>query len=188
MYMSFAWNIGKRSTMFGKGIQRLLCNVLDNEVVVVYTSNKVKDHFVIKDKTPKPTLSKVVYQFQCPGDPEIKYVGFTNRTISERVREHTRPGTAVFDHISTCTACQDEGITIKNFRILKKCRYKTDTAIHEALIIKKFRPVLNHNLKKPGWTWCLQLFNWAKLKYIVYSSNVISQANLLAEAKVTTNY
>ena len=133
-------------------------------------------------------LSKVVYQFQCPGDPEIKYVGFTNRTISERVREHTRPGTAVFDHISTCTACQDEGITIKNFRILKKCRYKTDTAIHEALIIKKFRPVLNHNLKKPGWTWCLQLFNWAKFKLIVYSSNVISQANLLAEAKVTTNY
>ena len=150
--------IGKRSIMFGKGIKKLMYNVIDNEVVTIYTSNKVNDHFVIKDKTPKPALSKVVYQFQCPGDPGTKYVGFTNRTLNERVREHLKPGTAVFDHIEVCESCQKQGITIKDFKILKKCRSKADTAIYEALLIKRLNPTLNVNLKKPGRTWCLQLF------------------------------
>jgi hypothetical protein len=150
--------IGKRSIMYGKSIQKLVRTVIENDIITVYTSSKVQEHFVIKDKTPKPTLSKVVYQFQCPGDPEIKYVGFTNRTLNERVREHLKPGTAVFDHISECQSCQEHGITINDFRILKTCRSKADTAIYEALLIKKLNPVLNHNLKKPGWTWSLQVF------------------------------
>ena len=55
-------------------------------------------------------------------------------------------------------SCQELGITINDFKILKKCKSKADTAIYEALLIKKLNPVLNHNLKKPGWTWSLQLF------------------------------
>ena len=126
---------------------------------VVYTTNKVKDNFIIKDRSPKHSLSKVVYQFQCPSDSEIKYVGFTNRTLRERVNEHLRPGTAIFDHISTCEACQKHGITTEDFKVLKQCRNNWDTAIHEALLIKKINPALNRNLKKPGRTWTLQLFN-----------------------------
>ena len=144
--------------MFGRKIKQLLHNVIENKMITVYTSCKVKEHFIIKDKTPKHTLSKVVYLFQCPGDPEIKYVGFTNRTLNERVREHLKPGTAIFDHFSHCKSCQELGITINDFKILKKCKSKADTAIYEALLIKKLNPVLNHNLKKPGWTWSLQLF------------------------------
>ena len=150
--------IGKRSIMFGKSIKKLLYNVIDNEVMTIYTSNKVNDHFVIKDRTPKSALSKVVYQFQCPGDPDCKYVGFTNRTLNERVREHLKPGTAVFDLISICESFQKCVITIKDFKVLKKCRSKADTAIHEALLIKRLNPTLNLYLKKPGWTWNLQLF------------------------------
>ena len=158
MYVEVPY-IGKSSVLFGKRIKKIVNEVVDCEIRVVYTTNKVRDTFVIKDRTPKPALSKVVYQFECPRDSDTKYVGFTNRTLRERVNEHLRPGTAVFDHISACEDCQKYGITINNFKILKQCRSKMDTAIQEALLIKKLNPVLNHNLKKPGKTWTLQLFN-----------------------------
>ena len=58
-----------------------------------------------------------------------------------------------------CQACQEKGITINDFKILKQSRNIIDTRIHEALLIKKINPRLNINLKKPGKTWTLQLFN-----------------------------
>ena len=158
VYMKVPY-IGKPSILFGKQIKALLKNVIDREIQVVYTTMKVKDHFTIKDKSPKHCRSQVVYLFQCPGDPANQYVGYTNRTLRERVSEHLRPGTAVHDHIATCDSCLNKGVTIADFSVLKQCRNKNDTAIHEALWIKKLNPVLNRNLKKPGWTFNLQVFN-----------------------------
>ena len=151
--------VGRQSIFFGKRIRSLLKDVLDCEVRVVYSTTKIKDYFTIKDKSPKKNLSQVVYQFECPSDSAIQYVGYTNRMLRERVSEHLRPGTAIHDHISVCDPCQKHGVTVENFKILKKCRNKNDTAIHEALLIKKLNPVLNRNLKKPGRSWTLQVFN-----------------------------
>ena len=151
--------IGRPSILFGKKIKALLENVIDREIQVVYTTTKVKDHFTIKDKSPKHSLSKVVYLFQCPGDPECKYVGYTNRTLKERVKEHLRTGTAVYDHIYACTSCQNKGVTIADFKVLKQCWNKKDTAIFEALMIRRLNPELNRNLKKPGFTFNLRVFN-----------------------------
>ena len=150
--------IGRPSLQFGKRIKALFNGVIDN-VKVVYTTTKVKDYFSNKDITPKPFLSQVVYQFTCLRDAGIKYVGFTNRKIIHRTHEHLRTGTtAIGDHISNCSTCAN-GASFDNFTILKKCRNLTDSKIFEALLIKKTCPKLNINLKKPGATWTLKVFN-----------------------------
>ena len=77
----------------------------------------------------------MVYEFMCRGDPDITYVGFTNRTLKERVKEHVSGKTSISDHIAQCNPCQSQGVTIDDFKILRKCRSKWDTSIHEALLI-----------------------------------------------------
>ena len=125
---------------------------------VVYTTTKVKDHFRLKDQTPRELLPRVVYGFICPSDSEIHYVGYTNRNLIERIKEHLRGGTSVSDHISSCDVCQSQGVTTENFKILKHCRQKVDTSIYEALLIKRHNPVLNRQLVKPGKTYKLKIF------------------------------
>ena len=114
---------------------------------------------MIKDISPKHSLSRVVYLFQCPGDPASQYVGYTNRTLGERVREHLKPGTAVHDHIAACDTCQTKGVTTADFKVIKQCRNKYETPIYEALAIKKLNPGLNRALVKPGFSFNLRVFN-----------------------------
>ena len=78
----------------------------------VLHSNKVKDNCVLKGRSP-----------QLEGLPErfghqVCWVHQQNATRKgERI---LMPGTAVFDHISICEACQKYGITINDFKILKQ--------------------------------------------------------------------
>ena len=113
---------------------------------------------MLKDQIPRETLSKVVYKFNCPGDPDTSYIGFTNRLLSERVKEHTRGGTAVSYHIDSCVTCKDLAITIDNFQILKKCRSKLETMIFESIFIKRENPKLNKQFVKPGISHTLKIF------------------------------
>ena len=66
----------------------------NTEIRTVYQTDKVGNYFVLKDKTPQTILPKVVYQFICPSDSETKYIGYTNRSLGERVKkiyEEERP-------------------------------------------------------------------------------------------------
>ena len=149
--------IGRPSLLFRKRIKNLFEGVCDN-LKVVFSTTKVHDYFVTKDRTPKPLLSNVVYQFTCLRDSSIQYIGFTNRSLKVRAHEHLRTGTtAISDHLTVCTKCEN-GATLESFKILKQCRNDQDTRIFEALLIKKINPVLNLSLKKPGWTWTLKVF------------------------------
>ena len=130
-----------------------------NTTTKVYTTTKVKDHFQLKDALEKPLLSNVVYSFKCLGDPGIQYIGYTNRSLKERASEHLRGGTRISDHIAQCKACNSTKVTHEHFTVLKKCRSKWDTAVYEAIYIKRFNPVLNKQLVKPGYTHHLQIFN-----------------------------
>ena len=51
------------------------------------------------------------------------------------------------------------GVTIDDFEIIKRCRYKQEAPIYEALAIKEQNPKLNKNLIKPGKTFTLKMFN-----------------------------
>jgi hypothetical protein len=151
--------VGKPSVVFARRIKNLMKKIKDNQVRVVYETNKIQEFIERKDATPKEILSRVVYEFKCSRDSNANYIGYTNRTLKERVKEHCSGRTAVSDHISVCETCSAKRITIDDFEVLKCCRSKCDTAIYEALLIKKLKPGLNHQLVKPGYTWHLQVFN-----------------------------
>ena len=88
---------------------------MTDNIRVVYTTSKVKDYFNNKDVTAKSFLSKVVYEFSCLRDAEIKYVDYTNRNMLHRAHEHLRTGTtAISEHISNCNECAN-GASIDNF-------------------------------------------------------------------------
>ena len=52
--------------------------------------------------------------------------------------------TAVSDHICNC---KNERITVNNFCILKECRDKPEILISEAILIKRYNPILNKLIK-----------------------------------------
>ena len=151
--------LGKVSIAFAKKLRNLLKSS-GQDIHTVYTTTKVQNRFILKDPIPKHIASKVVYKFTCRGDPDTNYIGFTNRTLRERVKEHLTSGsTAISDHISLCKTCDEKGITIDDFSIIKRCRYKHESSIYEALAIREQNPILNKNLVKPGKTFTLKMFN-----------------------------
>ena len=151
--------VGKPSTTFSNKMKKLVQMEFNKEIRTVYQTDKVGNYFALKDKTPQTILPKVVYQFICPSDSETKYIGYTNRSLGERVKEHLRGGTAISDHIGSCADCSNTKITIDNFNVLKKCRTNYETMIFEAIFIKRFKPSLNHQLIKPGKTYFLGVFD-----------------------------
>ena len=151
--------LGKVSIAFAKKLRNILKSG-GQDIRTLYKTTKVQDSFLLKDPIPKNIASKVVYKFTCRGDPGTNYIGFTNRTLRERVKEHLTSGsTAISDHISVCKTCDEKGVTIDDFAIIKRCRYKHESSIYEALAIKEQNPNLNKNLIKPGKTFTLKMFN-----------------------------
>ena len=150
--------LGKISITFAKRLRNLLSSG-GQDIRIIYKTTKIQDSFILKDPVPKAISSKVVYKFTCRSDPATNYIGFTNRTLSERVKEHVRGSTAVSEHIAACVKCNGDGITMDDFSIIKRCRYKGESSIYEALAIKEQNPILNKNLIKPGKTFNLNLFN-----------------------------
>ena len=151
--------IGRPSIWFARKLKKTLSRVITERIRVVYSTTKVKDHFRLKDAVEKPLLTNVVYSFHCLRDSEIQYIGYTNRTLKERMDEHLRGGTRISDHIAQCSDCNSKGVKYDDFTVLKKCRSKWDTAVYEAILIKRFNPVLNVQLVKPGYTHHLRVFN-----------------------------
>ena len=141
--------VGKTSEFFGRRIKKLM-KMQEKEIRVVYQTTKVSESFQLKDPIPKELQAKVVYEFTCRGDPDVSYIGKTDRTLKERYREHVRGGTAISDHITVCQECDKKGVTLNDFKVLKRCRYKTDTPKFEAVLIKEKDPKLNRQLVKPG--------------------------------------
>jgi len=78
-----------------------------------------------------------------------KHIGFTSRPFIERT---FKGKTAVSDHIINCNKYINEKLTVNNFKILKQCKNKFETSISEAIFIKRYNPILNKKLTKPGIT------------------------------------
>ena len=140
-------------------MKRLIKKEYNQETKTLYQTNKIKDHFGLKDKTPKEIRSRVVYKFVYSSDSNIAYIGYTNRAIKERVNEHFGgAASAINGHIASCRTCEEKA-SLENFTILKQCRDKYDTIVHEALFIQKENPILNRQLVKQGYTFTLRVFD-----------------------------
>ena len=100
----------------------------------------------------------MVYLFQCPSDLDSQYIGFTTRSLQERINEHRRGDTAIAEHTERCKNCTKDTINIDNFSVLKKCRTNLEARINEAILINRKNPKLNVQLVKPGITHTLIIF------------------------------
>ena len=150
--------IGKPSSEYKKKLEKLLNNYIE-DFKVIFTTCRVGNYFSNKDKTPHKLKANVVYEFKCSYDKSIQYIGFTSRPLIERVKEHLKGKTAVSDHISNCDVCKNERISVDNFGILRECTSKFETLINEAILIKRYNPILNKQLTKPGITHTLRIFD-----------------------------
>ena len=65
---------------------------------------------------------------------------------------------AIKDHIYNCTSCSTNKQPLKSFTILKYCHNDYDTKIHEALLIKRYKPELNKQLYANGASFLLNIF------------------------------
>lgn len=132
----------------------------------IYNSNKVCFYTNMKDRTPIENQSFVVYEFTCPGCSD-KYIGKTERNLSERCVEHaTIVNSAINSHITSCEnfrflfnmlrlGCNDDNNTrdylinsVKDntFIIDRSPKWNT-LLLKEAIHIKRRNPHLNSGLK-----------------------------------------
>ena len=71
-----------------------------------------------------------------------------------RVREHLNFNSlqvsAVKDHILSCEKCSNNQFNENSLVVIRKCKSKFQSKIHEALIIKKLSPKLNRRMYTNG--------------------------------------
>ena len=72
----------------------------------------------------------------------------TTRQLFVRIENHlsnnlSSSNSAIKSHRNQCKACRETMPVEKNFILLKKCRFNTETELMEALLIKRFKPSSN---------------------------------------------
>ena len=65
---------------------------------------------------------------------------------------------AIKDHILDCVKSSNSSHSLASFKILQNCNNEYDTKVHEALLIKKFKPKLNRQLYANGCLFLLKVF------------------------------
>ena len=126
------------------------------QIRIVFKPCKISRFFSLKSRCPKLLRSCIVYEFQCPVDQGVTYIGKTTRHLATRIREHTRSHgkSAISDHVASCTCCP----TADSFRILRQCKDSYDLSLCEALLIQQYKPVLNQSLVNSGQSLFLKLY------------------------------
>ena len=120
---------------------RDLSHKIGTKLQPVFTRRKLEQD--LKSREVKPPIVNqqicVVYSFTCDLC-DSDYVGFTARPLHQRIVEHKY--SAIRKHFST--AHGDTSLLKESqFRILKKCKGKSDCLVYEMLFIKERNPSLN---------------------------------------------
>ena len=108
-------------------------------------------------------MSNVVYRFSCPRELDLTYIGKSARHLVIRAKKRwslnsiTRKN-AVKEIILDCNNCVKSDDILKPFSILHSCSSDYDTKIHEALLIKKYKPKPNRQLYENGSSFLLKIF------------------------------
>ena len=157
--------LGKPSHYLARNLSRLINANMTNtvKIIPVYKTFKVGNYFNLKSSTPLPLMSNVVYRFSCLRDADMTYIGMSARHLITRAKEHLALNSvsrksAVKDHILNCENCLNLDHVLSPFSIIKKCNSEYDTKIHEALLIKKYKPKLNRQLHANGSSFLLKIF------------------------------
>ena len=79
--------------------------------------------------------------------PGYQYIGETKRQLFVKIKEHIKPtNSAVFSHIEQCKNCQDHDDIVNCFRVIIFCKNQNILLAVEAIMIKKTKLKLNHQL------------------------------------------
>ena len=142
--------------------------------MVIYENKKIAYFLPNKDKIPKLSRSKIIYQITCPGCSN-SYIGKTKRCLKSRLLEHSDPTKSavghhfyncenvrhivdmhhLFDRLNDKTTDSDDvsifisNLIINNSRIVHSPNSRTSNFLLflEALYIKHKSPALNTGLK-----------------------------------------
>ena len=113
---------------------------------IVFTLDKMRTYVShLKSKTERCNQSNLVYKFKCGFCIEApSYIGYTERLLSERLREHRKNGTTeVSEHLRQCGGELDQ----ENVEVLYKAN-KSKGLMYiktaEALFIRSEKPNLNN--------------------------------------------
>ena len=96
--------LGKRGeTLVKKCIKKIRRNLTQSvNFMVIYENKKIAYFLPNKDKIPKLSKSKIIYQITCPGCSN-SYIGKTERCLKSRLSERSDPTkSAVGHHFCNC--------------------------------------------------------------------------------------
>jgi len=101
----------------------------------------------------------VVYEYCCPKEecqPSTSYVGYTECTLSERIRNHTQNGSIQQHSRENHNIKLTSQDILNSTNILRKFQTKIELTIAEALYIKLINPTIN--AQREGETRILSIF------------------------------
>ena len=128
---------------FDEGLSETIKNIGKKYGIQVHfkSGKTLKDELVTpKDKDHITNKSGIIYRFK--GDEE--YIGETARTFGERLKEHLKAPSPIYDHSNTT----GHTTTINNFSIVGREVQNLSRLIKESMFIRVNNPSLNENIGK----------------------------------------
>ena len=106
----------------------------------MFVSRKIEQELNVKETKP-PIVNQqcVVYSFQCDLC-DAGYVGYTRG--HNRVKGHKQQSSAIAKHYKNMQGTMPQGL-LERFKVLKKCKNKSDCLVYEMLFIRSLKPNLN---------------------------------------------
>ena len=108
-------------------------------------------------------MPNVVYKFTCRCFTGKTYVGMSSRHLVTKLREYLNLNnnrkSAIKDHLQDCESCSKGEINLhSSFTVLSKCSSEYIPKIHDTLLIKQSKPLLNKQLYANGCSFLLRIF------------------------------
>ena len=131
-----------------KGLSKSLKRTCQKYGVQVYFKggNTIKSLLMTpKDKDPLMKKSGVIFRYKCDMvECDEEYIEESSRTFGERLKEHQKAPSPIFDHYNTT----GHNISIENSEIVGREDQNLIRTIKEALYIRVNDPSLNRNICK----------------------------------------
>ena len=125
------------------------------ELRIIFKSGKrLSSFFRFKDTIPKLMRLHVVYQYSCRCCG-ASYIGQTQHLLHTRISEHLgisplagkKRSYTSLSSILSHTRTSHHAISADDFSITSSCNSPFELLIRESLLIGKFKPVLNENIR-----------------------------------------
>ena len=133
---------------YHKGVSESLKKICGkHDVQVNFRGDNTIKSLLVAPKDQDPILKKngVIYRYKYGRvDCDEVYIGESSRTFGERLKEHQKAPSPIYDH-GNITGQQ---VTIDNFNIVGRENQNLSRAIKEALYIRVNNPSLNRNIGK----------------------------------------